>query len=139
MFDGRFVNAQCVDKFMLVPQLFHVAVQTPGNHLFAVVLQIKVSFLVGHGGDKVARGSQGHLVGMHCNVHGAPDGNAARLDAVDQELMELTIQIQLGNPQQCQEELCPYCHLQQGKVSAVSDVTHCTYCHSFCKQNVNMA
>jgi hypothetical protein len=49
-------------------------------------------------------------------VHGVPDGDATRLDTVGQELVELTVQIRCGNPRQGPEELCPDCHLQQGKV-----------------------
>jgi hypothetical protein len=56
--------------------------------------------------------SRGHDGG----VHRVPDGDAACLDTVGQELAELAIQIQCCNPQQGREELCPDCHLQQGKV-----------------------
>ncbi len=82
-----------------------------------MVFQVKVSILVNHGGDEVPCGLQGRLVHMPSSVHMVPDGNAACLKAVHQELVELTVQIQCGNPQQGREELCPDCHFQQGKVS----------------------
>ena len=53
----------------------------------------------------MARGPQGRLVNVHCGVHWVPYGNAARLDTLGQELAELTVQIQCGNPQQGREEL----------------------------------
>ncbi len=64
----------------------------------------------------MACGTQGRLVDMHGSVHGVPDGNAARLDTVGEELSELAVQIQCGNPQQGREGLHPDCHLQRGKV-----------------------
>ena len=51
-----------------------------------------------------------------CTAHGVLDGDATCLDPVGQELVEFTVQIQCGNPQQGREELCPDCHLQQGEV-----------------------
>ena len=65
----------------------------------------------------MARGAQGRLVDIHGSVHWVPDGNAARLDTVGQELAELAIQIRCGNPQQGREELRPDCHLQRGEVN----------------------
>jgi hypothetical protein len=52
---------------------------------------------------------------MHGGVHGVPDGNAACLDTVGQELVELAIQILCSNPQQGREELHPDCHLEGAK------------------------
>ncbi len=65
----------------------------------------------------MACGTQRRLVDMQNGVHGVPDGNAACLDTVGQELAELAVQIQCSNPEQGREELCPDCHLQLGKVS----------------------
>ena len=36
-FDGRFVNAPCINELMLVPQAFYTAVQALVNHTFTVV------------------------------------------------------------------------------------------------------
>ena len=116
-FDGRFVDAPCIVKLLLLFQTFCAAVKTPADHTFMVVFQVRVSILVDHGDDEVARGTQGRVVDMHGGVHKIPYGNAARLDTVSQELAEFTIHIQCGNPRQGWEELCPDWHFQRGKVS----------------------
>jgi len=54
---------------------------------------------------------------MHGSVHWIPNGDAACLDTLGQELADLTIQIRCGNPQQGWEEIRPDCHLQRGEVS----------------------
>jgi hypothetical protein len=46
VFDGRFVDAPCINKLPLALQALLTAILSPADHTFTVVFQVQVSILV---------------------------------------------------------------------------------------------